>query len=147
MCKIGDILLIYDAKVNGKRVGPHQFIVLNDEFGEIQGMSYDVLATILSSMTTEKKQAKYERFPGNLSIMPDDRNVINDNNAPAFTKLDQFFYFSLKTMKYKVIGTINDDIMDLIYDYISELQAKGIKFYNITENLTHHQTGEEGRSR
>ena len=55
MCKIGDILLIYNAKNQGKPVGPHQFIVLDDEAGTVRSMDYDIITTIMSSMLTDKK--------------------------------------------------------------------------------------------
>lgn len=139
MCKVGDILLIYNAKNQGKPVGPHQFIVLDDEAGTVRSMDYDIITTIMSSMLTDKKKEKYDKYEANLSILEDDRNVSNDNRNPAFTKLDQFFFFNLKFVKYKVIGTVNPDVMELINDYINELQEQGIQFYQITENLKKNQ--------
>ena len=90
---------------------------------------------------TDKKKEKYDKYEANLSILEDDRNVSNDNRNPAFTKLDQFFFFNLKFVKYKVIGTVNPDVMELINDYINELQEQGIQFYQITENLKKNQNG------
>lgn len=49
MCKVGDIILIYNAKNKGKPIGPHQFIVLDDEPGKVKGLDYDLISSIMSS--------------------------------------------------------------------------------------------------
>ena len=142
MCRIGDIILVYDAKNFGKKIGPHQFIVLDNAAGKIQGMSYDIISSVISSMTTKAKEAKYHKYPGNFSVLPEDRSIVRENYLPAFTKLDQsiFFFFDLSNVRYKSIGKVNPDVMELINEYIIELQNNGTKFYQITDNLVSPDT-------
>ena len=64
MCKIGDILLIYNAK-NGQYVGKHPFIVLDDNAGKVRGVySYDFIGLLVSSANTEEKKERLRSFEG-----------------------------------------------------------------------------------
>ena len=43
MCKIGDIILVYNPKRFQKPIGMHSFVVLDDSHGTIKGMDFDEL--------------------------------------------------------------------------------------------------------
>lgn len=143
MCQVGDIILVYNAKYHGREVGPHQFLIVDDTPGKVSGMDYDVISNILSSMTTGSKQERYHKFPGNISIKPDDREIIRENNKDAFLSADELFYFNLDNLDYKPIGYLHDDVMELINDFVRELQEKDVAFEQITDNLTPDDGGRD----
>lgn len=135
MCEVGDIILVYNAKNKGKPIGPHQFIVLDDEPGKVKGLDYDLISSIMSSIDSNSKIEKLNKYPGNFSITLDDRRVEKDNLLPAFVKLDQLYYLKLDKISYKVLGHINPDIMELLFEYTLDLQDKGVEFIEIIDNL------------
>ena len=47
MCKIGDIIIVNGYKDNGNTIPSHSFVVVSDENGKIQGLSYDFVANVL----------------------------------------------------------------------------------------------------
>ena len=136
MCNVGDILLIYNAK-NGRYVGKHPFIVLDDRAGKVSGVySYDFIGLLMSSANTEEKRARLKSFDGNFPISPDDK-VMNDahnyNNVDSYVKADQFFYFDKSKIKYINIGSLSPDIFNLIIEFIQELATAGIVFQQILD--------------
>lgn len=135
MCKVGDIILVYNAKNKDGYVGPHQFVIMDNEAGQIKGLDYDIISAIMSSMDTDKKLEKYHKYPGNFSIMPEDRQVDNDNRKPAFVKVDQLYYFDLDAIDYKKIGQINTDIMELLYEHLDEINNEGVLIERYADNL------------
>lgn len=136
MCKIGDILLIYNAK-NGQYVGKHPFIVLDDNAGKVRGVySYDFIGLLVSSANTEEKKERLRSFEGNFPISPDDKvmdNVDKTNRMNSFVKADQFFYFDKSKIKYIKIGSLVPDIFNLIIEFIQELAEAGIVFQQILD--------------
>ena len=65
MCKIGDILLIYNARNKKKPVGMHPFIVLDDTNGVVRGIyKYDFIGLLLTSAPTEERTKKLKAIPG-----------------------------------------------------------------------------------
>ena len=62
MCRIGDVILVYNAKNENRYIGPHQFIVLEDTAGVVRGLDYDIISVVLSSINSENKQHKYEKM-------------------------------------------------------------------------------------
>lgn len=131
MCKIGDILLVYNAK-NKKMIGMHPFIVLDDESGVVCGVyAYDFIGLLLTSANTPEKREKLSKYDGNFPITQDDK-IINNNKLTdsrfAYAKADQFFYFDKNRIKYIQIGSLNKDIYELIIEFIEELNEKGIEF-------------------
>lgn len=136
MCKIGDILLIYDAK-DKYSIGQHPFIVLDDTAGTVKGVySYDFVGLLMSSANSEKKKQKLKKYEGNLSIMADDK-IINDvsyDNRDAYVKADQFFYFDKDKITYIKIGSVIPDIFNLIIEFINELSSSGVEFRQIIDN-------------
>lgn len=136
MCKIGDILLIYNAKDKGP-VGMHPFIVLDDTGGKVSGIySYDFIGLLVSSADTEEKKEKLKRFEGNFPLSPDDKVMCNDKgvNKYSYVKADQFFYFDKNRIRYIKIGELTPDIFNLIVEFIEELSESGNTFRQIIDN-------------
>lgn len=136
MCKIGDILLIYNAK-NGRYIGMHPFIVLDDNAGKVSGVySYDFIGLLVSSANTEEKKARLRNFEGNFPIAPDDKIMdcgYESDNMDSYVKADQFFYFDKSKIKYIKIGSLAPDIFNLIIEFIQELAEAGIVFQQILD--------------
>lgn len=135
MPNVGDIIIVFAPRANGEDIGRHSFIVIGNEPGKILGMDYDLLCIIMSSMDSKAKREKMLKYPGNISIMPEDRDVKNDNGKPAFAKADQIFHFETSKTDYKVIGKVNDDIVDLLFEFIEDMKQEGRKAVPIIDNL------------
>lgn len=43
MCKIGDIIIVNQYKDKNNTISKHSFVVIDDENGTIQGLSYDFI--------------------------------------------------------------------------------------------------------
>lgn len=143
MCKIGDILLIYNAK-NRKPIGMHPFIVLDDSNGTVSGVySYDFIGLLLSSANTDEKKERLRKIDGNFPISPEDKIMDEsktEDNRYSYVKADQFFYFDKNKIRYIHIGTIEPDIYNLIIDFIEELSEKGITIHQITDKASKIET-------
>ena len=146
MCKIGDILLIFNAK-NKKPVGMHPFIVLDDTNGKVSGVySYDFIGLLLTSADTEEKKKRLKQIDGNFPISTDDKimNEGKDNdNRYSYVEADQFFYFDKGKIKYIHIGSLEPDIYDLIVEFIQELSENGIRIKQIVDKATKIEIDEE----
>lgn len=139
MCKIGDILLIYNAR-NRKPVGVHPFIVLDDSNGTISGMySYDFIGLLLTSADTEEKKERLKKIDGNFPISPDDKIIDeskNKDNRYSYVEADQFFYFDKNKIKYIHLGIIDPDIYNLIVEFIEELSENGVTIKQIIDKAS-----------
>lgn len=139
MCKIGDILLIYNAR-NRRPVGAHPFIVLDDSNGTVSGMySYDFIGLLLTSANTEEKKERLRKIDGNFPISPDDKIMEeskNSDNRYSYVEADQFFYFDKTKIKYIHLGSIEPDIYDLIIEFIEELAEKGVTIHQIIDKAS-----------
>ena len=146
MCKIGDILLIFNAK-NKKPVGMHPFIVLDDTNGKVSGVySYDFIGLLLTSADTEEKKKRLKQIDGNFPISTDDKimNEGKDNdNRYSYVEADQFFYFDKGKIKYIHIGSLEPDIYDLITEFIQELNDNGVRIKRIFDRATKIEIDEE----
>lgn len=136
MCKVGDILLIYNAR-NKAPIGMHPFIVLDDTNGIVRGIySYDFIGLLLTSANTEEKKARLKKVEGNFPIAPDDKILDTSklsDNRPAYVEADQFFYFDKTKIKYMHIGRLEEDIYNLITEFIQELNQNGVLIKQITD--------------
>lgn len=122
MCKVGDIILVKNYVDNGKTLGQHSFIVLNDESGKIQGLDYDLICNVMSSFKSEEHKEKKLRYPGNFPVTYNDTNIFNGGNQKeGYIKADQFYYFTKEKLDYMVIGTINPDVFNALIKCINEL--------------------------
>ena len=57
MCNFGDIIVIekYIGE-DGKRLSKHSFIVINDTPGQIEGLNYNLVTSVMSSFKNEKQR-------------------------------------------------------------------------------------------
>ena len=137
MCKTGDIILISQFKDGATVVGRHPFLVLDDNNGVIRGTyEYDFIALLMSSNTTQAKHDKLHRYPGNFPIAAEDKVITDSNydNLDSFIEADQFYYFDKSKISYIPLGTLDEDIFNLVTDFMTELINKGIKFRQIVDN-------------
>lgn len=140
MCKIGDILLIYNATNKKRLVGMHPFIVLDDTNGIVRGVyTYDFIGLLLTSADTEEKKERLKQIDGNFPIAEDDK-ILNDgkdsDNRFSYVEADQFFYFDKSKIKYIHIGTLDPEIHNLIVEFIEEISNNGVQIRQILDKAT-----------
>ena len=134
MCKIGDIIVINSYKDNGRVISTHSFVVIDDTDGKIEGLPYNFVANVMSSYKTqEQKDWKLNHYPANFPIAIDDRYFTNDNGKEGYIKADQLYYFRKDNIKYKVIGYIIPEILNLLLEFI---ETSDFDLIDITDNLT-----------
>ena len=127
MCKLGDIIVV-DKYVgdDGKIIGKHSFVVINDKPGFIEGIRYDFVTNVMSSFKSEEQRAKKLKFEENIEIISKDivSNLsINDKNG--FIKADQLIYFDKNRISYYVIGRISNNLFNDLLKIIKLLSEKG----------------------
>ena len=131
MCKIGDLILIDNPSVNGNDIGRHPFLVLDDEGGIVRGTyDFDFIGLLLSSNETELKRQKMLKYETNFPITKDDKVIsdLNYTNLNSFIEVSPLYYFSKSEISFKRVGRIEEDIFNLIMEYIEELSKKGTEF-------------------
>ena len=120
MCKIGDIIYVEEFMDAGVKINGHSFIVLDDEAGEIKGLSYDFIASVMSSIKNDEQRKRKLSYEGNFPIANDDTYTSPDNGKDGYVKTDQFYFFNKSKLSYKRIGYVDYDIMRLIFEFIEE---------------------------
>lgn len=132
MCKVGDIILVEGYTDNGIQLDKHSFVVIDDRDGKIEGMSYDMICNVLSSFKNEAQRERKLSYPGNFPIAHDDTVTNPHNNKDGYIKTDQLYFFNKNKINYHVIGNVNPDVMDLIFDFI---ENGDFQIVTITDNL------------
>lgn len=132
MCKIGDIIVIDNYVHNGKKLKKHSFVVLDDRYGQIQGLECDLICNVMSSFKDERQRKKKLKYPGNFPIVPDDFETIEGNDKNGYIKAEQFYYFNKHKIKYIVIGSLKEDIFNLLMEFVNEELES---FEEIIDNL------------
>lgn len=94
MCQIGDIILVQKYKDHGQDLSRHSFVVISDENGEIQGLTYDFIANVLSSFKSDTQRERKLKYPGNFPIDSSDTETNPHNNKSGYVKADQLYYFA-----------------------------------------------------
>lgn len=136
MCQIGDIILVYNPKRFRKPIGVHSFVVLDDTQGKIHGFDFDFIGLLMSSMDTEDKRNRLMKYDGNFPITPEEQDICDGgNNKNSCIKSEQFYYFNKDKIHYKVIGRLDEDIFNLLTEFIKELNMKGVRFQQIMGNV------------
>lgn len=132
MCKVGDIILIERYQHGSHILGHHSFIVISDEEGKIEGLSYDMICNVLSSFKDEKQKKKKLSYDGNFPVANEDTNTVPDNGLDGYVKTDQLYYFNKEKINYRIIGTIDPEILELIIEFINE---SDFEMHEILDNL------------
>lgn len=70
MCQIGDIIVIYSYKSQGRFLKAHSFVVLDDTKGKIHGMKFDMINLVMSSFKDKEQKTHKMRYKGNFPITP-----------------------------------------------------------------------------
>ena len=71
MCKYGDIIVIDKYKTeDGFDMSRHSFIVVDDREGIIKGFSYDIIASVMSSIKDSEHRKKVLKRVENMEITP-----------------------------------------------------------------------------
>ena len=135
MCKAGDIIVVQKYKSHGRDVSRHSFVVIDDQGGEIQGLSFDFASLVMSSFKDEEQKARKMKYPGNFPIVAEDLDVCGGNDKSGYIKAEQFYYFNKDTIDYAVIGYLKPEIFNLLIEFIQDLVADGIILETRTDNL------------
>lgn len=135
MCKIGDIVVIKNyVSENGKNIGVHSFIVIDDSNGKIRGLSYDFVATVISSFKNKVHKKKKLNYEENLEIK--NSHLMNNQKLKkaSYVKIDKIFYFDKNNIDYYVLGKISNEYLVKILNLVSVLSEKN-KLLLVTKNI------------
>ncbi|MGL6105751.1 hypothetical protein [Romboutsia sp.] len=132
MCKVGDIIIINNYEDNGMILNKHSFVVLDDENGEIQGLSYDMVCNVMSSFKNEEQKKKKISYPGNFPITSNDKQTKPDNGKEGYIKAEQLYYFKKNKIDFQVIGSMNKESLEKLIRFIENLE---IDIKEIIDNL------------
>mgnify|MGYP006964808648 CR=1 FL=1 len=138
MCKSGDIIVVQSYKHNPAVLHQHPFIIIDDGNGIIKGLDFNLIAVVMSSVKNEaQKQWKLSQYPGNMGININDKNITDTSyeNKNGYVKTEQFYYFNKCTIEYRVVGSVTQQFLDELYDFIEGLANKGISIERIIDNL------------
>ena len=136
MCKLGDIIVVnkYTAE-NGKTIGSHSFIVVDDTPNSIQGLDYTHVTTVISSFKSEEQKKKKLGFEENLEISEyEKKGKINNFKKSSYIKADKLFYFNKNKLDYYVFGRISDKLLYELVKLIIKLNEEN-KIVQVTYNL------------
>lgn len=136
MCKLGDIIVVnkYIGE-NGKEIGRHSFIVVDDTQDVIKGLSYTHVTTVISSFKNDNHKKKKLRYKQNMKIQKFERKGLEYQfNKPSYIKADKLFYFDKNKLDYYVFGRISDELLNELLQLILSLDEKD-KLEFVTNNL------------
>lgn len=133
MCKVGDIILInkYYSE-NNEELSRHPFVVVNDESGQIEGLPFDLVCSVMSSFKSKEQRKKKLSYPGNLEITIDDGVQKN-----GFIKANQLHYFLKNKLDYTVLGSVNEDLFNDLITLIQQLFQEEEIIVNINNIKAH----------
>ncbi len=122
MCKVGDIIVVNECKRDDRNIGRHSFVVLDTNQGEIQGLSFDLVCNIMSSLEGKGEEYKKKKlsYPENMPYEPSEENIINGHGKEGFIKAGVLFYFDRNKTDFFVIGNIEIDLYLRLLDYINK---------------------------
>ena len=127
MCQIGDLIRIESyIGDDGAEIGRHTFVVLSDEEDEIRGLSFDLVASPMSSIKSDSQRKKIEKDPGLMIINTNDQNNMPTSNYDeSFIKAKLMYYFKKDKLDYRVLGSLNYETFCLLQQKLKELSASG----------------------
>lgn len=134
MCKMGDIIIVNKyIGDDGKKIGKHSFVVINDEGGTISGLDYTMVASAISSFKNEEHRKKKLKYQGNMELPIDAMSEANFRKS-SYIKADKAFYFDKNKLDYYVFATLKDEYMDELLRLVLKLAKEG-KLEQIIDNL------------
>ena len=117
---VGDIIVIENYTHEGQNLSKHSFVIMDDEVGQIRGLDYDIICNVMSSFKNKEQKIKKLRYLGNFPLVSDDFEVIEGNGKSGYIKTDQLYYFNKNKIEYIVIGSLKEEIIQLLRDFIEE---------------------------
>lgn len=137
MCKKGDIILVRSYKDGDCNLSQHSFVVIDDEGGCVCGLTYDLVALVMSSFKSEEQRKQKLKYPGNFELVPEDK-VMQPwaNSKSGYIKAEQFYYFDKSKLDYTVIGMLTDNAWDALLDFIEALPERGVEIQQVLDNLS-----------
>ncbi len=137
MCKKGDIILVRKYRDGNYDLGRHSFVVIEDEGGRVCGLTYDLVALVMSSFKDEEQRKKKLRYPGNFEVEPADKDMQPwANDKSGYIKAEQFYYFDKSKLDFSVIGALTDAAWEALVEHIESLPGRGVEIRQILDNLT-----------
>lgn len=136
MCKIGDIIVVnkYIGE-DGKTIGRHSFIVIDDNLDTIQGLEYTHVTTVISSFKNEEQRKNKLKYKCNIEVTEFEKNGdLKEFKNKSYIKADKIFYFNKEKLDYYVFGRISDELLDKLIKIIILLDKEN-KISIITSNL------------
>ncbi len=135
MCKVGDIIIVNECKRDNQIIGRHSFVVLNTNQGEIQGLSFDLVCNIMSSLEGKGEEYKKKKlsYPENMPYDPSEENIINGHGKEGFIKAGVYFLFNRSDIDFTVIGNVEIELYLKLIDFIKHMSPEDIKI--ILDNL------------
>ena len=136
MCKAGDIIVV-DKYIgeDGKNIGKHSFIVVDDNADIIKGIPYTFVTNVISSFKNEKHKERKLNFREDLEIIEFEKNGKKIKpKKDSYIKEDQLIYFNKSKIDYYILGKISDELFDKLILLIMTLNKKG-KLKNNVKNL------------
>lgn len=135
MCKVGDIIVVQNCKVNGNEIGRHSFVVLSTDKGEVEGISFDLVCNIMSSFEGKGESYKQRKlsYPENMPYSPSEENIVNGHGKEGFIKAGMYFLFDKSTIDFKVIGNIQIELYLRLIEFINNMDPNDIRY--ILDNL------------
>lgn len=135
MCKPGDIIVVRNYISNdGVKLTRHSFVVLSNEKGNIKGMDFDLVASVMSSFKNAQHKQRKLSFIENFYITVDDYNDIKGNDKDGYIKAEQLYFFQKNQIDYIKIGKMNSDCFQKLLDLI-QLLDKNNKLVYVINNL------------
>ena len=127
MCKLGDIIVVKNyISEDGKMIGRHSFIVVDDSKGCISGLDYDLVTTVISSFKSEEHKKKKLSYKENMEII----NYIDDNNKlisfkkKSYIKVDKMYYFNKEKIDYYMLGRMTKEMFNRLIILVENLKQE-----------------------
>lgn len=133
MCKAGDIILVKEYSHDEVVLPQHSFVIIYDVAGNVKGLLYDVVCSVMSSFKSELHKTKKLSFRENFYIDPNDTimSIKSANSKEGYIKADQFYFFNLSKIEYEIIGSMMPDCFNRLIEFIESLP----KYEHVTSNL------------
>lgn len=140
MCKIGDIIYINKyIGDDGVEVGRHTFVVLSENEDVIEGLTFDLVTTPMSSIKNKKQRDKVKKDEKLMIIRTNDQNGMPTSKyEESFIKAHLMYYFERKNIEYQNLGSLNVETFIALQKKLYELDTKK-EIENVIENLKEKQ--------
>lgn len=143
MCKIGDIIVVksYIGDDGKKITKQHSFVVIDDNPDKVEGISYDLVANVMSSFKDEEHRLYKLSHKENLEITSNDIESENTNSKTGYIIADQLFYFNKSKLDYYVFAQITPELLDELIRLIIELRYQNKIKMNIKNSEIEEKEG------